>query len=132
MNNAAFIFPAVKGIQANREYYISMVPLEVIPRIFQFIDEELPVEVRSQRVLNKSRIPEIRDYILENLDNYVFSSLTVSVDGDMEFTSVGLNDPSMIFLTVLISIPSDIFLQVTKQFNSPLANRCRFPSSSSP
>lgn len=95
MNNAAFIFPAVKGIQANREYYISMVPLEVIPRIFQFIDEELPVEVRSQRVLNKSRIPEIRDYILENLDNYVFSSLTVSVDGDMEFTSVGLNDPSI-------------------------------------
>ena len=66
MNCAAYIFPAVRGTQARREYYISMVPLEVIARIFQFADEELPPEVRSQRVLNKSRIPEIRDYILSN------------------------------------------------------------------
>ena len=95
MNNAAFIFPAVKGIQARREYFISMVPLEVIPRIFQFIDEDLPAEVRSQRVLNKARVPEIRDYILGNPDGYVFSSLTVSVDGDMEFTAVSTDDPSV-------------------------------------
>lgn len=41
---AAFIFPAVKGLQANHEYFISMVPLEIIPRIFQFSDDELPPE----------------------------------------------------------------------------------------
>ena len=51
MSSAAFVFPAVKGIQAQREYYISMVPLEVMAKIFQFADEELPPEVRSQRVL---------------------------------------------------------------------------------
>jgi DNA sulfur modification protein DndB len=62
-----------------------MVPLEVIAKIFQFADEELPPEVRSQRILNKSRIPEIRDYILSNPESYVFSALTVSVDGNMEF-----------------------------------------------
>ena len=87
MSCATYQFPAVKGIQACREYYTSMVPLEVIARIFQFADEELPPEIRSQRILNKNRIPEIRDYILFNPDNYVFSSLTVSVDGDMEFSS---------------------------------------------
>ena len=76
---AAFIFPAVKGFQANHEYFISMVPLEIIPRIFQFSDDELPPEIRAQRVLNKARVPEIRDYILDNPDSYVFSSLTVSV-----------------------------------------------------
>lgn len=85
MSSAAYIFPAIKGTQAQREYYVSMVPLEVIARIFQFADEELPAEVRAQRVLNKARIPEIRDYILANPDSYVFSALTVSVDGDMEF-----------------------------------------------
>lgn len=85
MSSAAFIFPAVRGTQAQREYYISMVPLEVMAKIFQFADEELPPEVRSQRILNKSRIPEIRDYILSNPESYVFSAMTVSVDGDMEF-----------------------------------------------
>lgn len=88
MHSAAFIFPAIKGIQAQKEYYVSMVPLEVITKIFQFADEELPPEVRSQRILNKSRIPEIRDYILSNPDSYVFSALTVSVDGSMDFQSI--------------------------------------------
>lgn len=88
MSSAAYIFPAIKGTQAQRKYYVSMVPLEVIARIFQFADEELPAEVRAQRVLNKARIPEIRDYILENPDSYVFSALTISVDGDMEFSEL--------------------------------------------
>lgn len=104
MSSAAFIFPAVKGVQAIREYYISMVPLEVISRIFQFADEELPPEVRSQRVLNKTRIPEIRDYILENPDNYVFSSLTVSVDDEMNFQSV--SDENLQVGTISISMTS--------------------------
>lgn len=95
MSSAAFVFPAVKGIQAQREYYISMVPLEVMAKIFQFADEELPPEVRSQRVLNKARIPEIRDYILSNPESYVFSALTVSVDGDMEFQAVSEATPQI-------------------------------------
>ena len=85
MDCASYVFPAVRGTQAQREYYISMVPLDVMSKIFQFADEELPPEIRAQRILNKSRIPEIRDYILSNPDSYVFSALTVSVDGNMEF-----------------------------------------------
>lgn len=104
MSSAAFVFPAVKGVQAQREYYISMVPLEVISRLFQFADEELPPEVRAQRVLNKTRIPEIRDYILENQDSYVFSALTVSVDGEMEFRSASEETPQV--GTISISMTS--------------------------
>ena len=85
MDTASFVFPAVKGVQANRNYYVSMVPLDVMSKVFQFADEELPPELRSQRILNKSRIPEIRDYILCNPENYVFSALTVSVDGEICF-----------------------------------------------
>ena len=88
MDSTAFIFPAIKGIQAKKEYYVSMVPLEIMSKIFQFADEEVPPEIRSQRILNKARIPEIRDYILANPDTYVFSALTVSVDGEIEFQSI--------------------------------------------
>ncbi len=100
MDSAAFIFPAVKGTQAKREYYISMVPLEVMSKIFQFGDEELPPEIRAQRILNKSRIPEIRDYILDNPDSYVFSALTVSVDGNIEFKSVSDETPQIGTLSI--------------------------------
>lgn len=104
MSSAAFVFPAVKGTQAKREYYISMVPLEVMAKIFQFADEELPPEVRSQRILNKTRIPEIRDYILSNPESYVFSALTVSVDGFMEFQAASNTMPQI--GTISISMTS--------------------------
>lgn len=78
-------FPAVRGIQANREYYVAMCPLKLIPKIFLFDEEEIPVEFRAQRLLNKHRIPEITRYILDNPKNYVFSSITASVDGEMNF-----------------------------------------------
>ena len=95
MDCASYVFPAVRGTQAQREYYVSMVPLDVMSKIFQFADEELPPEIRAQRILNKSRIPEIRDYILSNPDSYVFSALTVSVDGNMEFTPADETRPQV-------------------------------------
>lgn len=103
LNCASFVFPAVKGIQAKREYFTSMVPLEVIPKIFQFVDEELPPEIRAQRILNRARIPEIRDYILKNPDSYVFSSMTVSVDGGMEFIPLSQDEPFLGHITIAMS-----------------------------
>lgn len=103
LSSASFVFPAVKGIQAKREYFTSMVPLEAIPKIFQFVDEQLPPEIRAQRILNRARIPEIRDYILENPDDYVFSSITVSVDGVMEFIPLNEDEPLLGHITISMS-----------------------------
>ena len=51
-----YVFPAIKGVQAKREYYISMCPLKLIPKIFHYNEEDLvPPEMRAQRVLNKNR-----------------------------------------------------------------------------
>ena len=91
--DASLVFQAVKGIQANKEYFISMVPLSTIPKLFVFTDDELPPEVRAQRTLNKSRIPEMCSYIVNNPNSYVFSSLTVSVDTDIVFTPVSEEHP---------------------------------------
>jgi len=78
-------FTALRGIQAGREYYLAMCPLKLIPKIFLFDEEEIPAELRAQRVLNKARVPEIARYLVANPKDYVFSALTVSVDGDIVF-----------------------------------------------
>ena len=46
---------------------------------------KLPPELRAQRNLNKSRIPEMSNYILDNSENYTFSALTVSIDSEVSF-----------------------------------------------
>jgi DNA sulfur modification protein DndB len=87
MANDAFeyVFPAIRGVQAKREYYTSMCPLRLIPKLFLFDEEELPAEQRAQRTLNKGRIPELVRYILNNPDTYTFSALTASIDGHARF-----------------------------------------------
>lgn len=81
----SYSFPAVRGIQAGREYYISMVPLKLLPRLFPSDDEIVPPEYRAQRRINESRIPEIKRYILENRTNYVFSALSAAINGEHKF-----------------------------------------------
>ena len=87
-----YSFPAIRGIQAKKEYYVAMCPLKIVSKIFQAIDNDLPPEYRAQRILNAARIPEITDYIINNPNDYVFSSLTASVDGDLLFKSYSDGD----------------------------------------
>ena len=84
--NFSYHFPAVKGIQAGREYYISMVPLKLLSRLFPAEEEIVLPEHRAQRRINEARIPEIKNYILDNRDTYVFSALSASIDGEFKFT----------------------------------------------
>ena len=65
-------------MQARREYYVSMCPLKLIPKIFIFNEEELVPRLRAQRVLNKARLPEMSRYVLNNPKSYIFSALTAS------------------------------------------------------
>ncbi len=83
-----YVFPAIRGIQANREYYITMCPMRLIPKIFLFNEEELVPELRAQRTLNKARLPEMSRYIVNHRNDYVFSSITASIDGDVNFESI--------------------------------------------
>jgi DNA sulfur modification protein DndB len=87
-----YTFPSIRGVQARREYYVSMCPLRLIPKIFLFDEEELTPELRAQRTLNRGRIPEMAQYVLGNKDDYVFSALTASINGAVKFTSMGSGD----------------------------------------
>ena len=78
-------FPAMRGIQANSEYFVCMIPLGILSKIFMEASSDVLPEFRAQRKLNEQRIPEIRDYIINNRDSYVFSALATSVDGQVTF-----------------------------------------------
>lgn len=80
-------FPTVRGVQAGREYYIAMIPLRLLERLFGSEDEFVPPEYRAQRRLNTTRIPIIKDYILDNRTSYVFSALAAAIDGEHTFTA---------------------------------------------
>ncbi len=94
-------FPVVRGMQAGREYYIAMVPLKMISKLFPSDDEYVLPEFRAQRKLNESRIPVISKYITDNPDSYVFSALAASIDGSFKFiesndvTGAGILEVSM-------------------------------------
>src|SRR5690348_4455450 len=83
-------FSAMRGQMGKRDYFVAMVKLSLIPKLFKFRDwAELPPEQRAQRVIQKSRIPEITQYILENEDGYLFSSLTASYNCEPKFQPLG-------------------------------------------
>ena len=89
-------FPAMRGVMGTREYFAAMVKLAVVPRLFQFRDwSELPPEHRAQRVLQKSRVPEITSYIVDNPDDYFFSALTASFPGEAKFTPISAKIPDI-------------------------------------
>ena len=94
--NFVYRFPAVRGIQAEKEYYISMVPLKMLPKLFPDNEEYVPPEYRAQRKLNESRVPVISRYILSNRNNYVFSALAASIDGEFSFVSTGNDSTGML------------------------------------
>ncbi|MDA8310867.1 MAG: DNA sulfur modification protein DndB [Actinomycetota bacterium] len=95
-----YVFPAIRGVQAGREYYVTMCPLRLIPRLFVFDEEELVPELRAQRTLNKARVPEIARYIVDNATSYVFSALTASVDAEIHFDAEGEGDTRVGTLTI--------------------------------
>ena len=87
----SYVFSALRGLQAGRQYFLAMCPLKLIPKIFLFDETEIPPELRAQRVLNRSRVPEIAKYIAENPREYVFSSIAASIDGKIRFEPVSSN-----------------------------------------
>jgi len=70
---------------AGCEYYVAMWTYRQLLRRTSFDDHDVPVEMRSQRILNKARVPEISSYILDHPEHYVFSAITASIDARVKF-----------------------------------------------
>jgi DNA sulfur modification protein DndB len=103
-------FPAIRGIQAGKPCYIAMCPMRIIPTLFKFDEEEVPAELRAQRALNKSRIPEISSYLTDNPNDYTLSSLTASVNAMVNFVPLSDTGPGQNMGSLLIPMDAQILI----------------------
>ena len=79
-------FPAMRGQMGSRTYYACLVPMNAIPKLFKFTNwAGISPEDREQRILNTKRIPDLKSYILENEDEYLFSAITASYKSEPTF-----------------------------------------------
>jgi DNA sulfur modification protein DndB len=54
-------------------------PMSAIPNLFKFTDWiGFTSEDREQRILNEKRVPDLKNYILDNDEDYLFSAITAS------------------------------------------------------
>lgn len=99
-------FPAIRGNQGKREFYCMICSFATIHGHFKFEDDpRIKPELKAQRKLRESRVPKIAGYIEDNQDNYIFSSVTISVGSKMIFNpSPGLGSDGR---TGTLSIPLD-------------------------
>lgn len=82
----SMVFPAIRGNQGKREFFCIMCSFSTIHTHFNFnADPRIKPELKAQRKLREPRVPQIANYIAENPDNYIFSSITISVGDKVEF-----------------------------------------------
>jgi DNA sulfur modification protein DndB len=71
--------PAMRGKIGSRTYYACLMPMSAIPSLFKFTDWiGFTPEDREQRILNEKRVPDLKNYILDNDEDYLFSAITAS------------------------------------------------------
>lgn len=103
-------FPAVRGIQAGRPCYTAMCPMRLIPKIFVFDEDEVPPELRAQRTLNRSRIPEMTNYLVNNPQDYTLSAITASVDEQVHFEPMADTGPAVNLGMLTVSMDAQILI----------------------
>ena len=85
-------FAAIRGQQSGDDYFTVVCEMALIPKLFLFNESTIPTELRAQRHINKNRIPEMARYIVDNPKNYIFSALTASIDGDIKFKPLKIDN----------------------------------------
>ncbi len=87
MSEYCFEIPAVRGIQAGREFFTINAPFGVLQRLVAF--DTGNVLARSQRDVNVTRAKKVSRYIQDNIDTYVLTSLTGVINERPEFIESG-------------------------------------------
>lgn len=91
-----FELPALRGIQQWRLYYSVMMEAADVATICYSKDalqkdNELPIEFRRQRKVSSLRAKRLYEYLMDaaiGKSNYILPSLTVTVDGPIEFVPI--------------------------------------------
>jgi DNA sulfur modification protein DndB len=106
----SYAFAAIRGVQAGKAFYVAMVPLKVVGRLFSFDDEDLPVTIRAQRDLNPGRVPAIARYIAHNPGEYILPALTATIDGKFHFEAAAEHGTERSIGTLVVDMASTILI----------------------
>lgn len=75
----SYQLPAASGMQAGKNYYITMVPIRVLEKIFsEDAEDTLPS-------YSKDNIQQVKNYLLSHRTNYVMSAFTAAFLGKVQF-----------------------------------------------
>jgi DNA sulfur modification protein DndB len=81
--------PALVGVQARSMFYVVMVKLGDLSRLFTPADGKASPSRRAQRLLTKARVRKIVGYVLGNPTTYTFSALAGAIDALPRFVPAG-------------------------------------------
>lgn len=81
----AIQWPALKGKMGDRDFYMTVLTLQTVARFFEPTPTGLAAELRAQRALSERRVPDIKQYMLDKENDWVFGSLTLSFDGEADY-----------------------------------------------
>jgi len=84
--------------------------MRLIPKIFVFDEDEVPPELRAQRTINRARIPEIAEYLINNPSNYTLSAITASVNEQVHFEPLADTGPAVNLGMLTVSMNAQILI----------------------
>lgn len=84
----AIALEAIRGIQAGRECYSAKVGIADAINLFVFQPDTTQAGQETQRTINLTRAKKIARYVAQNLESYIFASIVVSIDGDLDFKAI--------------------------------------------
>lgn len=84
-SGACFSLPGIAGKMGADVYYTVQVPFSQLAQLFKVEDDSLPLEFRAQRPVNKKRVEDLTQYILDRHLDYTLPALTASISEQMKF-----------------------------------------------
>ncbi len=71
--------PAIRAMQAGQEYFTTAIPFAVLTKILKHVTGSTPVD--------RERHHAVANFLTTNPQSYVLPAMTISIDGDYEFTA---------------------------------------------
>jgi len=82
-------FDALKGVQAEREFYTIQLTIGKLAKLISFAERNVPQPERIQREVKGPKVKKLSAYVLANRTSYILPAVTIVIVGGFDFFSVG-------------------------------------------
>jgi len=82
-------FDALKGVQAEREFYTVQLKISELSGLLTFSEKDVPQPERIQREVKGPKVKKLSAYVLANRASYILPAVTIVIEGEFDFFEVG-------------------------------------------